>query len=224
MLLYIVSESDGDAAFYAACVSKLTGLEIDHFPLKNRKADGAEAVKKQLFNALQITRATAASAQPVGFLAAIDNDRSPHPENSALNRARLFPNERDSVNRLGWMNETLTAVFKENPAKWPLPVALAVPVEMLESWIVLAQSGAAPQPQPYFSRATSASARAYYAPSQPPPQWKDIVDSLRGERTAQEFFLTVLDSMDAVALAARSLSFRMFKEWLDQWPKPEATE
>ena len=103
-----------------------------------------------------------------------------------------------------------------------MPVALAVPVEMIESWIVRARREAEPQPTPYFSKADSDRAHLYYAPTSPPPQWKDLA-AIEQERCGHEdklaFYEQVVRELDADAMAAKSLSFRMFKEWLDAWPR-----
>ena len=222
MLLYVVSESDSDAHFYAECVRKLTGIELEFWPLKNRKGDGVVAVTKQFRNALLMATAAAGSSQPVGFLAAMDNDRAPHPENVSLDRTRLFAEERDSENRPEWMEATVENVLGQNRYAWPLPVALAAPVEMVEAWIVRARRETPPQPMAHFSWSDSASARHYYPRSTPPPQWKDLaaaVQSGTGLRDKIAFYTKVVAELDADALAARSLSFQMFKRWLDAWPR-----
>ncbi len=226
-LLYIVAESGADAAFYALCAARITGHEFMPIPLENRKADGVEMVKVQLKYALRQARGAASGGDAVCFIAAMDNDRAPHPENAAMDRSKLSRKDRDEPNRAEWMRELVASVFGQNTTAWPLPVALAVPVEMLESWIFRAVSPTEPQPTPLFSTADSESARAYYSQSATPPQWKDIVaekQSQMGISDKRAFQEMAARELDAVALAARSLSFRMFKEWLDQWPKAVATE
>lgn len=232
-LLYLVTESDYDAVFYALCAEKLTRISFEPVPLKNRKGDGVAAVKKQLRYALRGARAAAGGAEPVAFIAAIDNDRAPHPENAApppagtgLDRARLNEKERERAGRLEWIEQVVVEVLSGNRNAWPLWVGLAVPVEMIESWIVRSRSEHPPQPTPHFSKADSERARIYYAPSAPPPQWKDLDAAVReqcGHADKLAFYEQVVREMDAEALAARSLSFRMFKEWLDVWPKGDAS-
>lgn len=221
-LLYIVAESGADAAFYALCAARITGREFTPIPLENRRADGVERVKLQLKYALKQARGAASGGQSVCFIAAMDNDRAPHPENAALDRKKLSRKDRDESNRAEWMRELVASVLGQNTNAWPLPVAIAVPVEMLEAWVYRAVSPTDPQPMPLFARADSESARAYYSQSATPPQWKDIVaekQSQMGISDKRAFQEMAARELDAVALAARSLSFRMFKEWLDQWPK-----
>ena len=94
---------------------------------------------------------------------------------------------------------------------------------MIESWIIRARRDTEPQPMPHFSRAESEGARLYYKPSAPPPQWKDLAAVERGEMDVTAFYEKVVRELAADALAARSLSFRMFKAWLDAWPRPTAS-
>ena len=232
-LLYLVTESDNDAVFYTLCAAKMTGGEFDPWPLKNRKGDGISAVQRQLRDALRLARAAAGSSQPVAFIAAIDNDRAPHEEHTTdgsgdgqrrigtgLEWAKLSDTERIRPNRLKWIMKTVEGELGENRGAWPMPVALAVPVEMLESWIVRALNEQPPQPMAHFSKADSDRARNYYHPSAPPPQWKDLAaqeQSKRGCADKRDFYGQVVKSLDAEALASRSLSFRTFKEWLDGW-------
>ena len=231
-ILYLVSESDNDAVFYALCAEKLTGNAYEPVPLKNRKGDGVAAVKSQLRDALVGARAAARGSEPVAFIAAMDNDRAPHVENSSpppggtgLNRANLIEKERIRENRLEWMTSTVEGVLGQNRNAWPMPVALAVPVEMIESWIVRACREQPPQPVPHFSRSDSLRARSYYAPSDPPPQWKDIAAEEQGDMDKRDFYARVVTELNADALAGRSISFQMFKEWLDRWPRaPLQTE
>ena len=225
-VLYLVSESDNDAVFYALCAEKLTGNLFEAVPLKNRKGDGVAAVKSQLRYALIGARAAACGSQPVAFIAAMDNDRAPHGENSSpppggagLDRAKLTEKERARENRLAWMTATVEGVLGQNRNAWPLQVAIAVPVEMIESWIVRARREQPPQPMPHFSKADSDRARSYHAPSAPPPQWKDLAAEEQGDMDKRDFYARVVKELDADALAGRSLSFRMFKEWLDRWPR-----
>lgn len=227
-ILYVVSESDNDAVFYALCAEKLTGRTFSLWPMKNRKGDGVEAVKVQLKYAVKMVRSAAQGGEQVSFIASMDNDRAPHPENAGqlpvatgtgLDRARLTLKERNRAERLTWMIAAVESVLGPNRSAWLLPVALAVPVEMLESWIVRSRRAEPPQPTPHFSKADSDRARQYYRPSEPPPQWKDLMAIEKGDEDMREFLARVVKELDADALAAQSLNFRMFKDWLDAWPR-----
>ncbi|MEQ1862342.1 MAG: hypothetical protein ABMA13_20680 [Chthoniobacteraceae bacterium] len=233
-LLFLAGESDADEEFYASCAEKITSRAFQRIPLRNRKGSGVESVRKQMRNGLKMARAAAHGQESVAFIAAMDNDRAPHPENEArppvgtgLDRALLVGHEADSPERLGWMQAVVEEVLTSDRSKWPLDVALALPVEMIESWIVRVLCDACPQPMPHFSRSDSQGVREYYAQSVGgcPPQWKDLAEAEhaalehREDRrfTKREFYEYVMSRLDADALAKRSLSFRMFKEWLEHW-------
>lgn len=218
--LFLVAESPTDAAVFAALAMRVRGETMAPVPFRNRCGDGFDAVKRQLRYALVQARAAAGSGD-VALLAACDNDRSPHPENATtLDRRRLPLDEQARGSRRDWMLTEVERVFGANRARWPLPLALAVPVEMLECWIMRSVR-AEPQPPRHFSRAESESARRFYHPSPAPPQWKDLCDeeqAARGLPDRYALFLQVAQQLDPAALAARSRSFAEFKEWLDAWP------
>ena len=90
-LLYLVTESHRDAVFYEKCSARLTCRVFTWSqPLQNRKGDGSAAVQKQIEYALRQARNAARGPEEVCFIVAIDNDRTPHPENHAtLQREKL---------------------------------------------------------------------------------------------------------------------------------------
>ena len=224
-LLYLVTESDRDASFYQKCASRLTGRSFaDVQPLRNRKGDGSAAVQRQLEYALKQARGVAAGATEVCFIAAIDNDRAPHPENdAALNRTLLSKRERAYTCRRDWMRQTVDSVLGANRAEWPMRVAVAVPVEMVECWIVKALGAELPGgPTPHFSKQSQGKARDYYAPVDAPAQWKDLEREARtqcGLTNDENFYEHAACEIEkgAEALAARSLSFREFLADLRSW-------
>jgi hypothetical protein len=230
-LLYLAGESEADEDFYASCATKLTGRVFNKIRLRNRKGSGVDAVKKQMRNALAMAMAAADGQEPVFFLAAMDNDRAPHPEHekrppagTGLERARLIGDERNLESRYDWMKATVEERRKSKTTNSLLYLALAVPVEMLEAWIVRVLRDAHPMPMPHFSHSDSQGVREYYEEDfgTCPPQWKDLASEEQtksGCATKRDFYEHVVNRLDADALALRSLSFQMFKEWLDQWPR-----
>lgn len=230
-ILYLVTESSNDALFYTLCAMRFTGLALLPTQMKNRKGDGEAAVRTQIKYALRQARAAAQGDEPVFFIVAIDNDRSPHPENEArppdgtgLERSRLSAQEQKRRARLEFINSVIASTLGANHAASRLAVAVAVPVEMIEGWIVRAQREHPPQPTPHFSSSAQLKCREYYGPSDPPSQWKDLEAEERGAMSRAEFYEKVVRDLDVDALAARSLSFRMFKEQLDAWPRSAALQ
>lgn len=224
-LLYLVTESDRDALFYQKCAARLTGRVFSWWkPMRNRKGDGSAAVQTQMKYALQQAQASAHGTEEVCFIAAIDNDRTAHEENAAtLQRDRLSDVERNRKPRLPWMQSMVTQVLGSDRAAWPLRVAIAVPVEMLECWIVRALAADLPGgPAPHFSRQSQSKTRAYYHPLEAPLQWKDLERDARivcGYDGDEEFYSHAVEAITAGAegLAEKSLSFRLFLADLQAW-------
>lgn len=224
-LLYLVTESDRDALFYEQCAARLTGCVFSWSrPLRNRKGDGSAAVQRQIEYALRQACGAAQGQEEVCFIVAIDNDRTPHPENApTLIRERLSAAEQKRTARLPLMQEAVHRVLGHDAAAWPLRVALAVPVEMVESWIVKALDADLPGgPAPHFSWQHQQRARAYYAPAEAPPQWKDLERAAReacGYECDADFYrhatIAIAQSLDS--LTARAESFRLFHAQLAAW-------
>ncbi|HYF34448.1 MAG TPA: hypothetical protein VD994_04085 [Prosthecobacter sp.] len=220
-LLYIVAESDRDALFYTLCAEVVTGRGYTLHSLRNRKGEGEAAVRRQMRYALQQAK-SAAAAGDVYFVASIDNDRAPHPENEQrLLRTQLIRKERERRSRLEWLDETLAEKLGSDPAVWTLPLAIAIPVEMIESWIIqILEPDADQRALPFFSLADTDRARAYYGRPDPPAQCKDRCEEHQ-QRLAQvdreDFLVAVAVQLNPDALAARCRSFALFKEGLDGW-------
>lgn len=225
-ILYILSESDYDAGFYRLCAERISGhdFEDDHVvAYKISEIGGKAAVKQWIHLALKTAKSLAGGAQAF-FIGAIDNDRTPHPENKErINRRKLFPEELREPSRLEWLEKAASRALGPNRNAWPVHVALAVPVEMIESWILLVLD---PEIHlPIFAKANSASAKKYYGKQNPLPQLKNLRDDWHKKLampSPDDFLTHVALEMDPEDLASRSQSFCLFMEWLDRWPKPEA--
>ena len=103
---------------------------------------------------------------------------------------------------------------------WPVKVAVAMPVEMIESWVLLLCDPHRPA-LPLFAEANQPSARAYYGAA-PPPQLKDLCRveaAARGKSLGDYFWHAAEQNIEAVT--AVSPSFRMFVEELAQWRRPQ---
>lgn len=224
-LLYLVTESSRDALFYRQCAKLLGRRDFSWCQDKQyRKGDGSHAVQAHLKYALRQAKAAAGGEEEVCFVAAIDNDRTPHLENQPiLQRAKLSAKERNRPPRLPWVEGVAHEVLGPDPLKWPLLTAFAVPVEMLEAWTVKAfgldRSGDAP---PHFSRQDQQRARDYYHPIAPPPQWKDL-EQLARERCqiqdSEAFYVLVVGVMasNPEDLIAKSSSFEHFYRQFVAW-------
>jgi hypothetical protein len=106
-----------------------------------------------------------------------------------------------------------------------LCIALAVPVEMVEAWIVKALGPEIPNHLlPHFSRQVQQKAQNYYYPQQSPPQWKDLERQARldcGREEDEEFYEHAASeiAMNAAQLADISISFKLFHDQVCAWPE-----
>jgi hypothetical protein len=136
----------------------------------------------------------------------IDNDRSPgHP--GGRNYGEKAPMA-DSKSHY----ETMLDLIKNAPTQVACKTILTVPVEMIESWILMIFDNKLRDVDvPPFGRATSKSARNFYHNDNPPPQCKDLlnVTASTSGQTSYPFGKNINQS-DYVSLAARSRSFEMF--------------
>ena len=227
-LLYLVTEGRTDSTFFEQCAIRLSGQSFSWSDsLQPRKNSGSAALIKLLKDKLLQIKASAGGDEVVCCIAALDNDRSPHPENEkTLDRTRLIGGESECASRLEWMNLVVESVLGSDRSAWPLQFAAAVPVEMLESWSTKALNEDKPsQGLPHFSVKDSPSAEHYYHGS-PPLQWKDLERLAReklGLPSDVDFYSYVVQviAQDPDALASRSLSFLLFWEQLKAWsPSP----
>ena len=102
---------------------------------------------------------------------------------------------------------------------WPVDVAVAMPVEMIESWILLLCDPSRPT-LPLFAEAIQPSARAYHG-VKPPRQLKDLckAEAAALGKSLGDYFWHATEK-DIEATIAVSPSFRMFVEELRQWRRP----
>ncbi len=155
------------------------------------------------------------------FLIALDNDRSPvHPTHEQ--RPGLSIKEKQKTCRFCEIDEVIQSFLGERH-EWPIQGAVAVPVEMLESWLLLICQGEKHRDEaslPPFARQDQKLARDFYASKRPPDQLKDLCDLEKQERgidAALEFFAYCAGRFDPDDLAARAPSFALFKRQVDSW-------
>jgi len=166
------------------------------------------------------------------FVASLDNDRSQiHPEHiSRLDPgkvSRLPKKEQNKPCRYCELEQTINA---ELGAERPIPGAIAVPVEMLESWLLLISNPTEYRDEaslPLFARKTAPLAKKYFASHSPPPQLKEL-KKLEKERLAlasnSDYCLYCAEALEPEELAERSPIFALFKEQVERWLEGESPE
>jgi hypothetical protein len=224
-LLYLLTESDADDLFYTACAEQITGRTFEIQSWRFRRNSGCDEVKKMLPFMLQ-QLAAFEHTDDVFFIVGLDNDRCPHFSNEALRgkqRTRLTAAEQTKENLHQLILASVKARFGQDIKKWPVLGAIAVPIEMLESWLLLIHHGGHATGLPRFPLQKSPLAQLYYNPEPVPPQLKDLAwegVTEGGTNDIQDWSLNlVMTKLDAEELAKRSESFGDFKNWLDRWPK-----
>ena len=121
------------------------------------------------------------------------------------------------------LEKAITEILRSNRHQWPIKGAIAVPVQMLESWLLLICDPTRYRNEtalPYFPYASDSKAQRYYAPHQPPPQLKDLKaleKSKLGLTFEDDFCLHCLDKLVPVELAAIAPSFELFKRQIEAW-------
>lgn len=216
-LLYVLSEDDYDDLFYELCASRISGKKFHTVESRRfRKHGGLSEVRRMirpLLNQLKGVRGLDAF-----FIIALDNDRAPDHQNNH----GIWPNlsNQDSRKQCRYceIQRLICGEWGANVANWPAKGAVAVPVEMLESWLLL---GIDPNRNqlPIFSQMKSKLAKSYHRGTVP-KQLKDLfADALSTSDIAEkdEFILHLADTMDLRSVAARSDSFENFKQQVMAW-------
>lgn len=208
--LYILSEGERDDLCYDLVAERATGRTFER-PADFRLRHGANWKTALAGGRLLLNRVKHWNEpQDVAVILAVDNDRAPeHPRplvGHDLKKAARYPAVAKMVT---------DALGTDRDAR-PVKVAVAIPVEMIESWVLLLCDSNRPK-LPLFAEASQASARAYYG-TQPPPQLKDLRNAeaeAAGKSLDEYFWYAAEQDLDAVTSVSQS--FKMFIGELKQW-------
>jgi hypothetical protein len=211
--VYLLSEDDFDDQVYVYLLETLLSVPVEPIPRRLRRGGGIGEVRKKLPLLLSQLRRTGPT-EDTFFLIGIDNDRAiEHPSHERLVHTRVETCRYCALTR---------AIHTGLSDGWPIPGAIALPVQMIESWLLLMHDPVLyPQEStlPACAWSHQEAARALYG-AHPPPQLKDLVAaSLRAShqsRTKADFALECVLRLDAEGLAARSPSFDRFRREVSQ--------
>jgi hypothetical protein len=219
--LYILSEGERDELFYELIAERVTGHKFERtsdFRLRHgANWKSALAGGRLLLNRVKYWK----EPQDVAVILAIDNDRAPgHPGSLPLLRPLVGYDLRKQP-RYPAVKQMIVDALGDIRRAWPVDVAVAMPVEMIESWVLLLCDPNRPD-LPLFAESNQQSARAYYG-SQPPPQLKDLCKAEASNlgKSLDEYFWHATDQNIQAAITS-SPSFKMFVEELEQWRQPAA--
>lgn len=210
--VYILSEDDFDDEVYLYVLEALLGTRVDPVAVRLRRGGGIGEVRKKLPLFLQHIRRTG-HVDDTYFVVAIDNDRAP--QHSA--------HEPTVPRAAGCRHCDLDgAIHAATPDGWPIPGAIAVPVQMMEAWLLL-MIDPARYPQeatlPQCGWRDQPVARSVYG-ADPPPQLKDLTEMEQREAglaTKSDFAVECVLRLDATDLAQRSPSFAHFQRQVSRW-------
>ena len=156
--------------------------------------------------------------QDIGIIIAVDNDRAPGHPGATLPPPRPLPNrDRAKSSRYEALQTMVRDALGPRREDWPVEVALAVPVEMIESWVLHLHDPSRPEPLPLFAEADQPGARAYHG-GQAPPQLKDLCRAealAAGHSLADHFWAAAECDLDAASEASPSLA--MYLAELRTW-------
>lgn len=214
--LYILCEGERDELFYERLAERVTGQSFQadqEFRLRHG-SNWKTAIASARLLIQRVRRWT--SRQDIAVIIAVDNDRAPgHP--AATAPARPLPKaDQKMEERYAKLISMLDEALGKERTNWPVEVALAVPVEMLESWVLTLLDPTRAE-LPLFSEASSHLAREYHG-AKPPPQLKDLCKdaATASGMTLMELFWKAAES-DLSGAAASSGSLRLFLEDLKSW-------
>ena len=217
--LYILSESERDELFYELIAERVAGHAFER-PADFRTRRGANLASALAAGRLLLNRfKNWSEPQNVAIILAVDNDRAPSHPGSSPHPRPLVGHDLKKAPRHPALVKMVGAALGADRSTWPVDVAVAMPVEMIESWALLLCNPLRPS-LPLFAKSSQPSAHFYYG-AKPPPQLKDIRDAEAAElrQSLDEYFWHAGEQNLEAAMAV-SLSLRMFVEEIRQWRSP----
>lgn len=217
--LYVLCEGECDDLFLDRLCERVAGRVFEREPVEFRVRPGSSLKTVLADTRLLLNKVRNWTVpQEIAVIICIDNDRAPgHPGGVELTRPRVGMDRKKAARypaMIGQVEKTLGA----DRSQWPVDVAVAMPVEMIEAW-ALALHEPARAPLPPFKRAEQPLARLYYGGTPPPPQLRDLCDAERAAKgqTLEDFFWNAAEGGDLDAACAASPSLRMFLDEVRAW-------
>jgi len=207
--LFLLTEGDNDAVFYKACLDKLRGeTHVLVSSQRYQRGDNYSAVLQSIRPLLPIIQSSAQGLSDCRFLISVDNDRTRHPAHA----------EQRPHRRPGARYEEVTALINGYwGTPWPVAGVVAVPVEMLESWLLLILGYS--EPLPLFKKSSRPEAKRVHGKNAP-SQLGDLCNRERlrlGIASQMAFVCHCVEQMDVDDLAMKSPSFAWFRREVEAW-------
>jgi hypothetical protein len=211
--LFLLTEDDSDDQIIVFLLEMMTARRFEVTTTKMRRGGGVGEVRRKLPLVLAAIRRMGI-VEGAAFTVVLDNDRAlQHPGHL------VEPHHGPDVRCRHC--ELRDALDRCLPDGWPIPGAIAIPVQMIEAWLLLLhdktkyplESGL-----PLCARRDQPIAVRHYGAA-PPPQLKDLVDLERAAtaKNRHDFALGCALALDMQDLAARSPSFALFAKQVLAW-------
>ncbi|ELS01796.1 hypothetical protein Xen7305DRAFT_00015020 [Xenococcus sp. PCC 7305] len=210
--------------FFERCAERISGKSFYRVePRRIRKNGGIGEVRKKLPTFLNDIRKSA--GMDAYFIIALDNDRAPEhlvSDDQTLTHNKipgLSKQEQTKQCRFCEIEGRIKELWGNDSNNWFAKGAIAVPVQMLESWILIALDPASAEKLPIFAEKTQSLAKKFHNGA-PLDQLKDLCDQIRYEKGGLEkgsFFLDVADKMNIEEVTEVSSSFAQFKNQIISW-------
>lgn len=215
-LLHVLSESDTDAFFYERIAERVTSRSFVRCDIRLRRGCGHAQVMASI--KLLLSKFPAGSPRPdSAILLTVDNDRCPDHPGASAHPKPLSSAERRRQSRWLTVRQVMEARWGSFRGNWPVDVAVAIPVEMIESWVLLLLDPGR-GPLPIYSRQTDSMAVAFHHPEKPGRQLKDLlIDEARARGCLVRDLIIDAAESDLQLVKDASTSFRMFVEELESW-------
>lgn len=222
--VYILSESDYDDLFYTLCLETMTKQGYHLISRRMRPGSGISSVRRSIRLLLKDIVHTGRVEQTF-FVIALDNDRCPvHPQHEQIPHIHKLPDrEQHKQCRFCEIEQSVQDILGKNRHCWPIQGAIAVPVQMLESWLLLICNQDTYKDEralPLFAWKSQTLAQRYYAPEQPDDQLKDLKEreKVRLQLTSEEdFCLYCIEHLVPETLARIAPGFALFKQQVEEW-------
>ncbi len=222
--LYILSEDENDDVFYKGCIEKITGMQFELIPRRIRKGGGISHVRKHLPLLLRDIKYSG-YVENTFFLIELDNDRSPtHPNHDIQQFVyKLSKREQMKTCRYCEIENLAKQILGSDRNSWPISGAIAVPVQMIESWFLLIYDSKKYENEkslPIFAKQKGGLAKRYYAPNKPDKQLKDLCADERKNlqiNLKKDFCKYCADNLIPDKLQIISNSFSVFNSQVVDW-------
>lgn len=219
--LCILSESGRDEMFYERIAERALNESFMAIDLPVMVKTQRNAPWKEVLNLAQKTIKRLQhweGQQHMALIIAVDNDRAPGHPGAKPPARTLPPQDQKKAARYSALKQLLETQLGSDRKTWPMDIALAVPVEMIESWVLILLDPSRGE-LPIFAEADQASAITYYN-GHPPKQLKDLCqEEAEAANVSRDQLFDRAAERDLTAAEAASASLKMFVDDLRAWRK-----